>query len=82
MSRLILASASPRRAELLHTAGFDFEACPVSVDESPRFGEDGIALVMRLAQDKATACLQDNPGIRGAGGRYHDSVSSRAARQA
>ena len=61
MSRLILASASPRRAELLHTAGFDFEACPVSVDESPRFGEDGIALVMRLAQDKATACLQDNP---------------------
>ena len=62
MSRLILASASPRRAELLRTAGVDFEPHPVSVDESPRPGEDGIALATRLAQDKAAACLQENLG--------------------
>ena len=57
MSRLILASASPRRAELLRTAGVDFESHPVSIDESPRPGEDGVVLVTRLAQDKAAACL-------------------------
>ena len=62
MSRLILASASPRRAELLRTAGVDFEPHPVSIDESPGPGEDGIALTTRLAQDKAAACLQENPG--------------------
>ena len=62
MSHLILASASPRRAELLRTAGVDFEPHPVSIDESPRPGEDGVTLVMRLAQDKAEACLQENPG--------------------
>ena len=62
MSRLILASASPRRAELLRMAGVDFEPRPVSVDESPRPGEGGIALVTRLAQDKAAACLKRNPG--------------------
>ncbi len=62
MSRLILASASPRRAELLRIAGVAFESHPVLIDESPRPGEDGIALAMRLAQDKAAACLQKNPG--------------------
>lgn len=39
----------------------DFESCPIPIDESPRLGEDGIALVMRLAQNKATACLQKYP---------------------
>lgn len=62
MTRLILASASPRRAELLRIAGVDFESHPVSVDESPRRGEDGIALAMRLAQDKAAAGLRECPG--------------------
>ena len=62
MSRLILASASPRRAELLRAAGVDFRSHPVSIDESPRPGEDGIALVTRLAQDKAAVCLHENPG--------------------
>ena len=61
MNRLILASASPRRAELLRMAGVDFEPHPVSIDESPLPGEDGTALVMRLAQGKAAACLQENP---------------------
>ena len=34
--RLVLASASPRRAELLTTAGFTFDVCPADVDETPR----------------------------------------------
>jgi len=62
MSRLILASASPRRAELLRVAGLEFEPHPVSIDESPHPGEDGITLVIRLAHDKAAACLQGHPG--------------------
>ena len=61
MSRLILASASPRRAELLRMAGIDFEPHPVSIDESPRSGENGAELVVRLAQGKAEACLQKHP---------------------
>lgn len=61
MSRLILASASPRRAELLRMAGIDFELHPVSIDESPRSEEDGVELVVRLAQGKAEACLQKHP---------------------
>jgi len=61
MSRLILASASPRRAELLRMAGIDFESHPVSVDESPRSRETGVELVVRLAQSKAEACLQKHP---------------------
>ena len=61
MNRLILASASPRRAELLRVARLDFEPHPVSIDESPRSGEEGIALARRLAHDKAAACLREHP---------------------
>ncbi len=61
MRHLILASASPRRAELLRVAGLDFEPHPVSIDESPRSGEEGIALARRLAHDKAAACLREHP---------------------
>ena len=51
--RLILASASPRRAELLRTAGFEFEVVTVSVDETVRDGESPAAYVRRLAADKS-----------------------------
>jgi septum formation protein len=51
--RLILASASPRRAELLRAAGFDFETLAVSVDEAVRAGESAAAYVGRLAEEKA-----------------------------
>ena len=51
--RLILASASPRRAELLRTAGFEFEIVAVSVDETVRDGESPAAYVRRLAADKS-----------------------------
>lgn len=50
---LILASASPRRAELLRAAGYEFEAIPVDVDETPRDGEPPAVYVRRLAADKS-----------------------------
>lgn len=53
--RLVLASASPRRAELLRAAGFPFVVQPVEIDESPAPDEDPAALVVRLASTKATA---------------------------
>ena len=58
MSRLILASASPRRRELLAQAGFTFEVVPAHVNEDLRPGEDPIAYVVRLARDKAQAVFQ------------------------
>jgi len=55
MRRLILASASPRRRELLAQAGFTFEVRPAHVNEDPRAGEDPLSYVVRLARDKAQA---------------------------
>jgi septum formation protein len=51
--RLILASASPRRAELLTAAGFTFEIDPADVDETPRDGEAPDRYTQRVAMDKA-----------------------------
>src|SRR5262245_15651679 len=53
--RLVLASASPRRAELLATAGYAFSIDPADVDEAERPGELPDAYVLRVARDKATA---------------------------
>lgn len=53
MRLLILASASPRRRELLAQAGFTFDVKPAHVNEDPHPGEDPIAYVVRLARDKA-----------------------------
>jgi septum formation protein len=50
---LILASASPRRAELLRSAGFAFGVDPADVDETPRPGERPEAYALRVARDKA-----------------------------
>jgi septum formation protein len=55
VSRIILASASPRRAELLRAAGILFDVLPADVDETPREGEPPGAYVRRLAEDKARA---------------------------
>ena len=49
----VLASASPRRAELLTAAGFDFDIVPADVDETPRPGEEPRAYVLRVARAKA-----------------------------
>ena len=55
--RLVLASASPRRAELLTAAGFAFEILSVDVDERVRPGEAVREYVRRLAIEKASAAL-------------------------
>jgi septum formation protein len=52
---LILASASPRRRELLAQAGFIFTVESADVDESLRDGEAPVAYVLRLAVEKAQA---------------------------
>ena len=52
---LILASASPRRRELLTQAGFEFQIHPAHIPEDPHPNEDPIAYVTRLARQKAEA---------------------------
>jgi septum formation protein len=54
---LILASASPRRRELLAQAGFAFEVVTADVAEIRKPGEDPIRFVTRLAREKAEAVL-------------------------
>jgi septum formation protein len=52
-STLILASASPRRRELLTQAGYRFEVQPSSIPELRRPEEDAIRFAARLAREKA-----------------------------
>lgn len=61
MQPIILASASPRRAELLTQIGLSFHARPVDIDETPREDESPSAYVERLAREKAIAGASD-PG--------------------
>jgi nucleoside triphosphate pyrophosphatase len=53
--RLILASASPRRAELLRAAGYEFETVVADVDERVRDGETPAEYVRRLAAEKSAS---------------------------
>ncbi len=55
---LLLASASPRRAQLLATLGVRFAAVPAALDETPLPGEPGPEYVARLARAKARAVAQ------------------------
>ena len=55
MRGLILASASPRRRELLGGLGLRFETRSADVDETPHPGEEAEAYVVRLAREKAAA---------------------------
>ncbi len=54
---MILASASPRRKELLVLAGFAPTIMPADIDETPLPGERPTDLVLRLAINKAHACM-------------------------
>jgi septum formation protein len=58
---LILASASPRRAQLLHSAGIAFTLEPAYVAEQPIQNEKPVDYVQRLARDKARAVFARNP---------------------
>jgi septum formation protein len=59
--RLILASASPRRRELLSLLGLPFAILSAPVDETIRAGESPLALVQRLSRAKAQA-VAASPG--------------------
>jgi septum formation protein len=59
---LILASASPRRLELLHQAGVAFEVHPAHIREQRQSGEAPLAYALRLAEEKARAVAQRFPG--------------------
>jgi septum formation protein len=64
---LILASASPRRAELLTSAGFSFEVAPAEVDETPRPNEAPEPYALRVARAKAAAAAAVQEATNGAG---------------
>ena len=54
---MILASASPRRKELLERVGFDLVLVPTNIDESRLADEDPLSMVQRLAYEKACSAL-------------------------
>ncbi len=56
-AQIILASASPRRQELLRQIQVDFIVNPVDLDESPQLNESPEAYVQRLAAEKSAACV-------------------------
>jgi septum formation protein len=67
---LVLASASPRRRELLSQVGYTFQVRPAHINEDVRHGEDPLTYVTRLAREKAEAifaALKDpNAAVLGA----------------
>ncbi|WNG15761.1 Maf family protein [Cystobacter fuscus] len=60
-TRLVLASASPRRRELLGQLGLTFEVSAADIDETPQEGEPAGAYVLRLAREKARVVALRNP---------------------
>ena len=72
--RLILASASPRRRELLAQAGYAFTVEAADVDESERAGESPAAYVQRLAEEKAQAIFARH--IQSSGAPFMTASSS------
>jgi septum formation protein len=59
---LVLASASPRRQELLRNAGIPFTAFPTNIPEVPQPEEAARDLAKRLAREKAQAASRQWPG--------------------
>ncbi len=58
---LILASASPRRRDLLQTLGLTFDVIPADIDETPHADETPDALVSRLSTAKAAVIAAEHP---------------------
>jgi septum formation protein len=61
---IYLASASPRRGELLRQIGVAHEVRPVDVDETPQPGEAPAHYALRLAQEKARALWEQLPATQ------------------
>ena len=59
---LILASQSPRRAELLRQVGIDFRIEPAAIDEEHQYGESAEDYVRRIACAKTEAVRHSHPG--------------------
>ncbi len=57
-SKIILASGSPRRVELLQQIGVNCDIYPTDIDEKVKFEEPAKEYVLRLAKEKAHACLE------------------------
>ena len=65
---LILASASPRRTEILHQIGVRHQIVPADIDETPRSGEMATDYVQRMALEKAQHVMlsKDSTPVLGA----------------
>jgi septum formation protein len=61
MTVLVLASASPRRRELLQAAGISFSVQAADIPEQLRAGEEPESFAKRLAREKATAVFEVRP---------------------
>lgn len=61
LPRLLLASASPRRAEILRVVGWPFEVCAANVDEAKGAHETAVIYVERLARAKAESVALAQP---------------------
>lgn len=59
--RLILASQSPRRKEILSSLGFEYEVCPADIDESIPEDTESIYVPEILSREKSLAVLKNNP---------------------
>ncbi|HEU5055393.1 MAG TPA: Maf family protein [Kofleriaceae bacterium] len=62
MAPLVLASASPRRLELLRRVGLELEVSPAAIDETPQIAERPSACALRLASEKAAVAAAVLPG--------------------
>jgi septum formation protein len=63
MEKLLLASASPRRAEILRAVGWPFETLAMDIDETFLSGESAVQAVERLALGKAEAAAARHPRL-------------------
>ncbi|SRR6266566_1689687 len=59
--RIVLASASPRRQELLRNAGIDFVVQPANIEEVRLAGETATRFAQRMAREKAQAVRKSHP---------------------
>lgn len=61
LPKLVLASGSPRRSEIMNSVGWEFTKDVPDIDESEREGESPVEYVQRLAMEKAHAIAPSHP---------------------
>ena len=61
LPRIVLASGSPRRSEILTSVGWEFDKIVADIDETERPSEAADAYVVRLAREKAEAVAAEHP---------------------